>query len=214
MLYLIPGLGADERVFQFLRIGNKPTKILHWETPEPEEPISHYASRLLSQVDQTQPIELLGVSFGGIIALEMAQQIPCQRLVLISSMLHPTERSPLFRIARNIRIAQWFPPNWMKRMAMWGAGYAFGPLDRHNKRLLKKIIKDTDPHFLQWASRKILHWEGVPTRPAMVRLHGTWDRIFPISQVPSCVLIRKAGHLMIVTHADEISDWIEGEWVK
>ncbi|RZK26188.1 MAG: hypothetical protein EOO63_15015, partial [Hymenobacter sp.] len=69
MWYLIPGLGADERVFRGLRLPG-PAVVLPWLVPQsPTEPLRHYAARLAEAVPLHQPCWLVGVSFGGLLAL-------------------------------------------------------------------------------------------------------------------------------------------------
>lgn len=77
-LYLISGLGADHRVFVNLNIPGVSTHVIEWKTPEPDESMQTYVSRLRPQIDTEQEVCLLGVSFGGIIAQELSKLIPCQ----------------------------------------------------------------------------------------------------------------------------------------
>jgi pimeloyl-ACP methyl ester carboxylesterase len=91
VFYLIPGLGADERVFQFLRLQGD-VHILRWLPPEgSDEALPHYAARLASAVPVAQACWLVGVSFGGVLALEIAQLRPLARVVLVSSFVGPSE---------------------------------------------------------------------------------------------------------------------------
>jgi pimeloyl-ACP methyl ester carboxylesterase len=73
-IYCISGLGADERVFQKLKFqGYQPIHI-KWLEPEAGENIANYTQRLTTQIKAEKPI-LIGLSFGGIIAVEMSKQI-------------------------------------------------------------------------------------------------------------------------------------------
>ncbi|MBK9635435.1 MAG: hypothetical protein IPO64_13325 [Bacteroidetes bacterium] len=84
-LYLIGGLGADERVFKYLNINVK-TQIINWILQEPNEELKSYAKRLTEQINKNEEFAILGVSFGGIIAIEMAKFIRPKKLILISSV--------------------------------------------------------------------------------------------------------------------------------
>ena len=51
MFYLIPGLGADERVFRRLQpLLRGETCLLPWLTPAPEETLPHYAARMAASI--------------------------------------------------------------------------------------------------------------------------------------------------------------------
>src|SRR5688572_20594857 len=83
-VYLLSGLGADKRVFDWLDFsGNNVTHVI-WLEPVSNESLEQYARRLLNQITATQPV-LVGVSFGGIMAIEIAKLIETKKIVLISS---------------------------------------------------------------------------------------------------------------------------------
>ncbi|HNC31654.1 MAG TPA: alpha/beta hydrolase, partial [Cyclobacteriaceae bacterium] len=83
-VYLIPGLGADRRVFQYLNLAEHSISHISWIEPLPNESIEQYAGRLTEQIKSPDPI-LVGVSFGGMIAVEIAKQIKTNKIILISS---------------------------------------------------------------------------------------------------------------------------------
>ena len=85
-IYCISGLGADKRVFDHLNIINHDLKYLEWIDPFPNESIETYARRLSKGIDQDHPFILLGVSFGGIIAIEIAKITTPIHTIQISSV--------------------------------------------------------------------------------------------------------------------------------
>lgn len=215
MLYLIPGLGADARIFQDLDVGNRETVTIQWEKILPTQSLQEYVRRLLPQIQKgDENIELLGVSFGGIVAMEMSKYVDCKRLISVSSIMSPQEWSLTARLARLSKFYLWLPASWIKQLSNWFGSYAFGPLSMNEKQLLHQIIQDTEPEFLVWALQQTFEWKGVDVNCPILRLHGNKDRIFPIRKVPTCAVIRDGGHLMIKTHASVISEWIKGDWVK
>jgi pimeloyl-ACP methyl ester carboxylesterase len=83
-LYIFSGLGADERVFQQLDFSGFSTTFIKWIVPQDTETIENYATRLLDQITTTKPT-LIGLSFGGLIAVEVAKQIDTEKVILIAS---------------------------------------------------------------------------------------------------------------------------------
>ena len=73
-IYLISGLGADERVFQFLDLSKIEHQFVKWNEPQRNESLASYCKKLTEQINQNQEIILIGVSFGGIIAQEIAKK--------------------------------------------------------------------------------------------------------------------------------------------
>ena len=60
------------------------TTFVKWIVPQDKETIEQYATRLLDQITTTKPT-LIGLSFGGIIAVEVAKQIDTEKVILIAS---------------------------------------------------------------------------------------------------------------------------------
>jgi hypothetical protein len=71
-LYLFSGLGADKRIFQRLDLSGYAVNYIEWILPLEGETIEQYASRLLCQITAPNPT-LIGLSFGGIMAIEVAK---------------------------------------------------------------------------------------------------------------------------------------------
>ena len=74
-LYIFSGLGADERVFQRIDFSGFSTTFIKWIVPQDKETIENYATRLLDQITTTKPT-LIGLSFGGLIAVEIVFNYP------------------------------------------------------------------------------------------------------------------------------------------
>ena len=84
-VYCISGLGANEQVFSKLQLPGTELIFLKWLVPHKEELITSYAKRMFEQVKDEHPV-MMGVSFGGIICIEIANLFPVQKLFLISTI--------------------------------------------------------------------------------------------------------------------------------
>ena len=207
VFYLIPGLGADERVFQFLRLQGA-VHVLRWLPPQgPAELLAAYAARLAAAVPKGQVCWLVGVSFGGVLALEIAQLRPLARVVLVSSFTGPAELPWLGRLARATGLHYLVPPQLLPRLPRV-AQWFFGVKNGRDYQLLRQILRDTDLLFTRWAIARLLQWPGRPTTPA-IRIHGTSDRLLPNGAAHSQYPL-PGGHLIIISRAAEISRILNG----
>lgn len=201
--YLIPGLGADERVFRRLRLTGS-TQVLPWLPPQsPTEPLAHYAARLAEYVPVAQPCWLVGISFGGLLAQEIGRLRPLARVVLISSLGRPHDLPPLLRLVGATGLQRLLPfglLKWLPRLAQW----FFGARGGTEYRLLRQILRDTNPVFARWATTQLLDWRG-PGLPAAMRLHGTHDRLLPPGRAHIDYPVPGAGHFLVVSHAAQVS---------
>jgi len=202
VFYLIPGLGADARVFQFLRLQGE-VHLLRWLPPErSNEPLPHYAARLAAAVPVAQACWLIGVSFGGVLALEIACLRPSAQVVLISSLMEPSELPWLGKLARATGLYRLLPPQLLPRLPRV-AQWFFGVKNGREYQLLRQILRDTDPSFTRWAIAQLLQWPGRASMP-VIRIHGTDDRLLPRGTAHSQYQL-PGGHLIIISRATEIS---------
>lgn len=107
-LYLLSGLGADRRVFDFLDLHGFNLVHIDWIKPLDDEKIESYAQRLLEQIKTHRPT-LIGVSFGGIVAIEIAKLIETNKVILISSATTKTDIPARHRLAGNLQMNKLIP---------------------------------------------------------------------------------------------------------
>lgn len=204
-LYLIPGLGADRRVFKFLDLSGYSCHHISWIDPLPDESIEHYAGRLVTQIKSTNPI-LVGVSFGGMIAVEISKQMPTEKVILISSARTGREIPGYLKFFGKLSIHKVLPAPWLKK-ANHVLYYFFGIKTTEEKKLLSEIIRDTDQKFMKWPIDKIVRWKNNIIPSNTILIHGSADRLFPASKAD--VIIPDGGHFMIVNKAKEVSEHIK-----
>lgn len=205
-LYIFSGLGADERVFQRLDFSGFTTTFIKWIVPQDKETIENYATRLLDQITTTKPT-LIGLSFGGLIAVEIAKQIDTEKVVLIASAKTKNEIPFYYRFAGQIGLHKLLPTRLLKS-SNYLINWFFGTSSTFDKQLLKQILIDTDPTFLKWAIDKVALWTNQTQTKNIFHIHGTSDRILPFGFVKCNSTIKDAGHLMTLNKADEINQII------
>jgi pimeloyl-ACP methyl ester carboxylesterase len=59
---------------------------------------------------------------------------------------------------------------------------------------------------MHWTLRAILSWESTPLKGVPVfQIHGRRDPLIPARRVEADVMIPDGGHLINMTHADEVN---------
>ena len=204
MIYLIPGLGADERVFQNLRpLLQGETRILPWLTPEPNESLPAYAARMAATIPLAQKGLLVGVSFGGVVGLEINRIRPQLLTVLVSSVPDASSMPPLLRLIRVTGVYRLVPPQLLKLFPKAGQFY-FGVRNGEEYQMFKRILRDMEPTYTRWAIHRLLHWDSTNVGRS-IQILGTADRVFPPGPTPVDYLIEGGGHFMVFSHAPEVS---------
>lgn len=202
-IYCISGLGADERVFKYL-ILNHEIIPLTWIKHDKNESLESYASRLASKINTNEAFGILGVSFGGLVAVEISKILNPKVTILISSVETKDELGFLIKGLGKMNVVKYLPSkifNPPKKLAH----FLFGT---DNKALLNKILDDTDLDFTKWAVNELLNWKNTTPISSIIKISGTNDKLLPPTKANNSILIEKGEHFMIVDKAKEISEVI------
>ena len=207
-IYCISGLGADKRVFTNLQFkGYQPVHI-EWLAPEKKESLADYVKRLKEDIAEENPI-LIGLSFGGIVAVEIAKQIATEKVILISSAKIAAEIPWYFRIFRWLPVHLLIPFKSLLWAVYWLINWFFGLETQDERKLLKAILVDTDAKFLKWAINCVVFWKNETIPDSLHHIHGTSDRIFPLAFIEPDIIVEKGGHFMVMNRAKSISQFID-----
>jgi len=208
-IYGISGLGADERVFKFLKLDSELIPI-DWIEPENNESMIAYAKRLVPKIDSNERICLLGVSFGGLVATEISKIIKPDITILISSAETKKDLPLLYRLFGKTKIVKLIPKKLFDP-PRWIASFAF---DTKQTKLLNAILDDTDLKFAKWAVGQLISWKNENRLENVIKIHGTKDKLIPLKSKINTEIIKDGQHFMIVDKAQEISDIINKEITK
>lgn len=200
-LYAISGLGADQRVFCNLTLDCACIPI-EWIEPRPKERIEAYAMRLAEEINHAEPFGILGVSFGGLIAVEISKRLSPQIVILISSAETRNELRAIYRFVGRLNLVRLLPQRFFdppRKLASW----IFGA---KNQRLLAEILNDTDLRFAKWAVNELLRWKNETRLTQQVfKISGTHDKLMPAPRGEGVRRIAGGAHFMVVDRAEEIS---------
>ena len=204
-LYFISGLGADKRIFQNLVLPES-FKIyyIEWLPVTKNESMDSYCRRLSTQINQQEPFTLVGLSFGGVIAIELSKFLSPVQTVLISSFCFKKEVPWYYILLGESRIYKILPPRMLLRPNNI-AFRLFGAYKPEVKNLLKNIFEDTDPVFFEWAIRQLFSWDNHWKPANLVRIHGTADKILPYKDIMKAIPVKDGEHLMVYSKSAIVS---------
>jgi pimeloyl-ACP methyl ester carboxylesterase len=206
-LVLVPGLNGDHRVFSQQSLAFPDALIVAWIAPRADEGLQQYAARLARSLDLSGPCVVAGVSFGGIVALEMARYLDARMCILIASSRDPQGLPYILRLLRPVAARVPLPLVTGSVIAGWATACAALPDVRRRIRRLSPEQKT----FQRWALRALLTWH--PTTPAacsILQVHGDRDNRFPDGASRAERVVHGAGHLVTLTHGDEVNQILQG----
>ena len=202
-VYVFSGLGADERVFYKINFSGYAVHFIQWIAPQKNEAIEDYSLRLTAQITKENPI-LVGLSFGGMMAVEVAKHISTEKIIIISSAKSKNEIPFYFRLAGKFGVTKIIPATALIKINVF-TNWFFSNRTVEDKKMLSAILHDTDPVFLKWAIHAIASWQNITIHQNLHHIHGDADRILPFKFVTCHETIKGGAHLMIVNRSAEVN---------
>ncbi|WP_443939544.1 alpha/beta hydrolase [Pedobacter sp. MW01-1-1] len=204
-VYLISGLGADKRIFEKLTFPPE-IEIIHlpWTEHAISDSLSSYADKLVNKIDFSSAFALVGVSFGGMIAMEIAKKHHPVATIIISSIQNNTQLPKRYKLLGKTGVLSLVPKKFFQSSNKL-LNFYFGIQAPEEENLLHAILKDSNPDFTKWAIKSILTWRSTQHIENLFHLQGTADRILPAKKISPVILVKNGTHLMVYQQAEEIS---------
>lgn len=204
----IPGLGADARVFEEYVKSFPDSVVLEWLSPMPAENLETYARRLARSVTPSPPCIVVGLSFGGMLAPYVAEEVGAGYCVLLASARSGRDFPRWYRAGRFL--CRWFPWLILMMIALGKCGVrVLNWLPGSKWRSVREQFLGSPTRQMFLFLRMILDWAfenpEVPERKTpLLQIHGEKDRLIPIKNVRPDVVIPGGGHLFLLTHFDAV----------
>jgi pimeloyl-ACP methyl ester carboxylesterase len=206
-IYCISGFGADERVFSKLNFKDNEVHFINWSSPLKNEPIEAYAKRMSEQITDDNPI-LFGLSFGGIMCIEISKIIAANKVIIISSIKTYHEMPIWIRLAGKLNLDKIIPLKtfWFIEPI---ENYNLGIENKQELKLVKEYRKNIGQQYTNWSTHQILNWKNEWLPENLTHIHGTKDHIFPIKNIKGDYVIDGGGHFMIMNKCEKVNAILE-----
>lgn len=209
-IYCISGLGANEKVYERLNLSEKYSLVcLPWILPLKNETLENYALRISINIDTTEDFIIMGLSFGGIMAQEIAKIKPPKKLILLSTIKNENEKPFWISINNYIPFYRLFPNIILTSSFLIKIGSKIRKAIYHQSLDLNAIYTFRENEYLNWAFRNIIKWKNIEfDHRNTLHIHGTRDIIFPFGKIKNATKINKGTHMLIHERAEEVSEII------
>ena len=213
-IYLLAGLGFDERIFYELNIDNAQINYLEWLEPEIDESFENYVKRIAAQVKPSdKPLVLIGHSFGGIVVQEIAKSLNTSKIIIVSSIKFKEEMPVTLRFLRAVPLYKFFNRKViLASFPIWAR--AFGYNSEKGRKLFKQMIGGCSDNYFKWSMNKIVNFNGNNNRSNLIHIHGSRDKTFPLRLIRDPIVIEDGIHFMFFSKAEDVSEVINIELKK
>jgi len=207
-IFLIAGLGADERIYEHIDLKGHEVINVKWIEPDKKDTLSIYAQKLIDHYSITPQSIVIGNSLGGMLAIEIAKRVELNKAILISS-IKTVEEAPLsFKWYRYIPLYRLLPKEWLPSMG-FVVRKVMGKMSKHHQELFTSMLKSTSPKFVKWALGAILHWDNQTIPKNVYHITGDKDKIFPYKRIKGATIVKSGTHIMIFNKAKQINTWLK-----
>ncbi|MFI5136265.1 MAG: alpha/beta hydrolase [Sphingobacteriales bacterium] len=207
-IYLIPGLGADCRIYKKLNLGDHDLINIDWIKPEQTDALKDYAQKLIDQYAISSDSIVIGNSMGGMIAIEIGKIIPLSKIILISSIRTIDEAPGYFSFFRNIPLYRLLPENTIVSLDYF-LDLFFGKIKKTDEGLFRDMLRKWPVEFLKWAVDAVLKWDNKIIPQHTYLITGDKDLVFPYKNVSDAIIVKGGTHIMIYDKAHEVGEIVK-----
>ena len=200
-------MGADEKAFDHIHVEGYELVYLPWLTPQPGETIQAYSARMCLPIKEEKPV-LIGLSFGGMISIEIAKLIPVHKIILISSIQSKWQMPRWMRVAGKLKIDRLIPLRPYKLLESI-QNRRMGVTTLAEKEMVNNYRKNTSQVYIDWAINEILNWNNEWQPARLYHIHGDEDKIFPIQKLSPTHIVKGAGHMMVFNRAAAVNECLK-----
>ncbi|MEM7811917.1 MAG: alpha/beta hydrolase [Planctomycetota bacterium] len=226
-LLLLPGLGADARLFAPQRRAFPDLLTPAWPPLRGRESLAEYSVRCAEEwclgsrrvIDTGRPFYLGGVSFGGQVAIEMGRHLdglgtPPAGVFVLSGCRSREAVTELFRLQQSLGSVV---PNALAAVTIAGPiatmFVSLDGLDGEAAEVVRAMAKDVDVPLLKRFADAAAKWDlnaaEARSLPFPVhQIHGEKDRIIPMRKGDPDRVLAGGGHLINLTRADDVNAFL------
>lgn len=196
---ILPGMGANSNMYPKEKYDwLQEVTFSNWPEYHGEKTIEAVSQKIIGQHQITSEMTVGGSSLGGMVAIEIAKIVGISKVILIGSATNPKYINPLLQKLSNL--TEITPLRTIQVLT--------GKVNQYANSELLGMFSESDSKFVKAMCGALLNWKGIGNFKCEIhQIHGEKDLvIFPPKD--NVKIILGAGHLISMTHADEIANFI------
>jgi len=208
-IFLIPGLGADCRIFNNLDFSGYDVTRIDWLEPTKFDTLRIYAQRLIDHYQIPQGSIVIGNSLGGMIGIEIAKIIKLTKAILISSIKTINEAPGYFKIFQKVPVHKIIPENLLHSADFLMERF-FGAFRSDDSKLFSDMLQDWPTERIEWAMGAALYWDNSIVPENTYHINGDKDLVFPPKNIKDAIFVKGGTHIMMYDMPIEMNTILKG----
>jgi len=208
-IYFISGLGATRVAFENTLLPKGwSMHFIDWvEVESEEETLESYIKRLSKQVKHKNPV-FAGLSFGGIMAMELTKIFNGSFAIMISSFRDKGDLALSMRTLLKLKAYKLIPNIEMNAIRKL-VRKAYAASSAVSEEKLIEMMGEESPMFLRWACRQIDEYEyDLPNEVSLHPIIGTKDKLVDIWNHADVNEVKDGTHIAVFAQHFEVNQYI------
>lgn len=206
-VYLIPGMGADHRLYQRIRIDLGRVHYLNWKPHGNSRTLADYAQVMASHISTDNNV-IIGSSMGGMMAVELSRIVKPLSTILLSAPTGRHEFPPYLRAVHRTGIQHVLSPGQVLKVS-WLADTFMSFRDDEHRALFYEMLRGNGPEFLHFSVKAVLGWKNTePPYGDYLQIVGSKDKLFKVRRMKNPIVLEGSGHFTTFEKSDELTSII------
>ena len=203
--FFISGLGADEKAFQELGDFGTTKIMIEWMANLPDESLYDYAKMMIDKYGIEQEDIVVGLSFGGLVAQQIAEIIKPDFIILISSFRTKDDLKIHFSSGLKMKLHKLMPEMKSELIGSMVATY-LNSGSKISVPVLKEMVMSTDMKLMKWSLEKIYE-QDVILAPDILKysIIGDKDKVVKPWIIETTFIVEDGSHFMVFDKAKEVT---------
>lgn len=215
--YLIPGMGADRRIYSKFNLKNGVIHYLDWQSPKGAVDMPTFAMEVAKRITTENNI-IIGSSMGGMMAVELSRIVKPLATILISAPVGVHQFPRILKAVKASRIHRAVSPKSIKYFYKFADTF-MGFKSQQQRDMFYQMISELGPQFVHFSVRAVLEWKNtIPPHGNYIQIIGSKDVLFDYKKMESPIVLEGGGHFSCFDRADEVCEiinkYMENEILK
>lgn len=202
--YLIPGMGADRRIFENFTLHNGVVHYLEWTDHGEAKSLAEYANAIAKRIETENNI-LIGSSMGGMMAVELSRIVKPKLTVLVSAPTGVHQFPRILKAVKRLKIHKAVKPQNIPKLYKLADTF-MGFKNEQQRAMFYDMIEKLGPRFIHFSVGAVLEWTNKEDPFGdFIQIIGTKDVLFDYKKMKSPYLLQGGGHFSAFDRGEEVS---------
>jgi pimeloyl-ACP methyl ester carboxylesterase len=210
--YLIPGMGANHRIYEKFKLENGRVHYLDWVDHRKSTTLKDLALIMAERVNTSNNI-IIGSSMGGMMAVELSHIVKPVSTILISAPTKKGQFPAVLKLIEKLKIHRLTSVNTIPKLYKL-ANTFMDFKNEEQKEMFFEMLNSLPPEFIHFSVRAVLEWQNqIGPSGKHIQIIGSEDRLFNPSKMYRPIVLQGGGHFSAFDRGEQISEIIN-EYVR